>query len=142
MIRLLLAVAVSAALLSASLPAIAEVRTDRTTADMERFGSRLVEASESLLASDDADAGARRVVALHVPAGSLTRAGVDRLTVACRPDCVLRYRLDDGRTGRHRLETAPLATPDGPVAFSRPGTHRLRLRLTRVDGRRTVTVRG
>lgn len=142
MIRLLLAVTVAAALLSASLPAVTEVRTDRTADDLNRAGDRLVAASQSLLAADDADVGARRVVRFHLPAGSLTLAGVERVVVSCRPNCVLRYRLEGGRTGRRPLGTVPLATPDGRVALSRPGTHRVTLRLTRFDGRRTVTVRG
>lgn len=142
MIRVVLAVVAATALLTASLPAVKEARADRTASQMDRVGTRLGDASESLLAADDADAGARRVLTLTLPARSLTRAGVDRFAFGCTPDCVLEYRLSGGRTSHRVLGSDSLATPDGAIAFSRPGEHRLMLRVVRIDGRRVVTVRG
>lgn len=140
MIRVVLAVAVAAALLAASLPAIEAARADRTAGGMERFRDRIVAAGESLLASDAAGAGARRVVDLVVPAGSMTRAGVTRLSLACRRECRLVYRLDGGRRERHPLGNLPLSTPAGPVEFARPGSHRIVLRLVDDGGRRVVAI--
>jgi hypothetical protein len=140
--RLLVAVTVAAALLAVSLPAIETARSDRTVANLDRAAERVEDAGASLLADDDPDAGARRVVTVSLPAESLTAARVDRFAVACRDDCAVRYRLRNGRESTHRLQSAPIQTPDGPVAFSKPGRHRLVLGLTREDGREVVTVRG
>lgn len=142
MIRAVLAAVVAAALLAAALPAVDAARTDRTAAAMERSVDQIGRAGSELLARDDADAGARRVVAVTLPARSLAAAGVDRFTVHCSPDCRVSYRLAGGHARHQRVRSVPLATPDGPVRFSTAGTHRLVLGLTRVDGEHVVTVRG
>lgn len=141
MIRVVLAVCVTGALLAASLPVIETARADRTASDLDRAGERLVLAAESLLAADAADSGARRIVRLRIPAPSLGRAGVREVRLACAADCSMRYRLDGGRQGRLSLGEVPLATPEDGVTLARPGTHRVRLGLSRVDGSRTVTIR-
>lgn len=139
--RVLLAVTIAAALLAASLPAIEAVRTDRTAAQLDRDADRIEAASTSLLAADEADAGARRVVTVSLPQGSLSAAGVNRFAVSCPENCVVRYRVDG--SGTHvRPIPIPLSMPAGAVALSTPGTHRLLLGLAREDGRRVVTVRG
>lgn len=142
MIRAVLAVVVAAALLAAALPAVDSVRTNRTAATMERSVDRLERAGSDLLANDAADAGARRVVTVTLSARSLAAAGIDRFVVSCASECLVRYRLADRRTRSHRVRSIPLATPDGPVRFSTPGTHRLVLGLAEENGSRVVTVRG
>lgn len=142
MIRAVLAAVVAAALLAAALPAVESVRTDRTTAAMDRSVERIERAGSDLLVSDAANAGARRVVTVSLPARSLASAGVEWFAVNCSPDCAVRYRLADGQRERHRVRSVPLATPDGPVRFSKPGDHRLSLGLARQNGTRVVTVRG
>lgn len=139
--RALLAVTIAAALLAASLPAIEAARTDRTAAKLDREASRVETAAADLLADDEADAGARRVVTVSLPPDSLSTAGVTRFAVICRDSCVVQYRVA-GAESRVRSLPVPLSTPAGAVAFSTPGTHRLVLGLVRVDGRRVVTVRG
>lgn len=139
--RVLLAVTIATALLAVSLPAAEAVRTDRSAAAMDRTADRIDAAGHSLLAADEAEAGARRVVTVSLPSASLTAAGVDRFAVSCGEHCAVRYRLRGGTTHVHRAPI-PLSTPDGAVAFSRSGTHRLVLGLTRENGRRVVTVRG
>lgn len=140
--RVLVAVTVAVALLAVSLPAVETTRGDRTAAKLDRAAERVGSAGASLLADDEPDAGARRVVTVSLPSKSLTTAGVDRFAVSCRDGCAVRYRLGSGREVTNRLASVPLATPDGPVAFSKAGTHRLVLGLAREDGRRVVTVRG
>lgn len=142
MIRVVVSVCVASALLAASLPAVEDARADRTATSLDRAGERLVRAAESLVAADAAEAGARRIVQLRIPTGSLGEAGVREVRFECDPVCSMRYRLGDGRRGRTSLESVPLATPDGPVSLSRPGTHRLRLGLAHDDDERVVTVRG
>jgi hypothetical protein len=137
-IRALLAVALAAGLLAASLPAIESAAADRTTAGLDRDIDRLKHAGESLLADDDP--GARRVVSVSLPAGSLAGIGVDAFTVRCEPRCTVRYTLGNGASRTRRLEL-PLATPEGPVRFGSSGEHRIMLGLRDDDGR-VVTVRG
>lgn len=139
MIRAVLAVALAAALLAASLPAVDSAATDRTAAALDRDIDRIERAGKSLLADDDP--GARRVVTVTLPPDSLRSAGMDRLTIDCRPDCAVHYRLD-GAESRTRWLTLPLTTPDGPVRLARPGEHRLTLRLVRHDGARVVELHG
>jgi hypothetical protein len=139
--RVLLAVGIAAALLAASLPAVEAVRTDRTAAEMDRTADRIETAGRSLLAADEAEAGARRVVTVSLPTASLTAAGVDRFAIDCGKRCAVSYRLRGSTTHVNRLPI-PLSTPDGVVTFSKAGTHRLRLGLSRANGRRVVTVRG
>lgn len=139
--RVLLAVTVAAALLAASLPAVEAVRTERTAAQIDREVDRIDAAGSSLLATDEAEAGARRVVTVSLPQGSLSAAGVNRFAVSCPEDCVVRYRIA-GSTSHVRPIHVPLSTPGGEVALSTPGTHRLVLGLAREEGRRVVTVRG
>lgn len=139
MIRVVLAVALAAALLSASLPAVESAATDRTAAALDRDADRIRAAGASLLADDDA--GARRVTTVSLPTSTLTAAGVDSFTVDCRPGCAVRYTLASGASRTRRLPF-PLATPDGPVALSRPGEHRLTLGLASGGDGRVVTVRG
>lgn len=141
MTRAVLATVVAAALLAAALPAVDSVRTDRTSAAMERATERIQRAGAGLLASDAADAGARRVVSISLPVRSLASAGVEQFAVSCSPDCAVHYRLTGGHTQRHLVRSVPLATPGGPVRFAEPGHHRLVLGVTRDDGARVVTVR-
>lgn len=141
MTRVLLAATIAAALLAVSLPAIEAARTDRTAAKLERQADRIESAGVDLLADDEAEAGARRVVTVSLPAASLTAAGVTRFAFSCEENCAVSYRVASGESGVRSLPI-PLSTPSGPVAFSTPGTHRLVLGLAREEGRRVVTVRG
>jgi len=140
--RVLLAVAIAAALLAVSLPAVETARADRTAAALDRTVERIASDASSLHADDDADAGARRVVPVTLPRATVTATGVDQFAIGCRDRCAVRYQLSNGRHATHRMPSVPLVTPAGRVAFSKPGTHRLVLGLTRKDGRRVVTVRG
>ncbi len=138
MIRALLAVVLAAALLSASLPAVESAAADRTASALDREVDRIERAGASLLAEDDP--GGRRVLSVSLPGGSLVAAGVDSLTIRCRPNCVVRYALDTGAVRTRRLD-ARFVTPDGPVQFGTPGDHRLVLRLAEGDEGPIVTVR-
>ncbi|WP_054583605.1 hypothetical protein [Halolamina pelagica] len=134
-----MAIALAAALLSAALPAVESAAADRTASALDRDVDRIERAGASLLADDDP--GGRRVLTISVPAGSLVAAGVDSVTLRCRPDCVVRYVLGSGTVRTRRIEL-PLVTPDGAVRFGTPGDHRLVLGLAEGDDGRVVTVRG
>jgi hypothetical protein len=137
-IRALLAVALAAALLAASMPAIESAATDRTAAALDRDIERIERAGRSLLAEDDP--GARRVLTVKLPTDSLSSAGVDSFTIDCSAHCEIRYRLDSGWSRTRRL-TIPLTTPEGPIRLGSPGEHRLWLRLEQHDGGRVVELR-
>lgn len=139
MIRALLAVSLAAALLAAALPAVESAAADRTVAALDRDVDRLERAGESLRAADDP--GARRIVAVSVPADSLVAVGVDAFVVSCEAACAVRYSLANGATRTRRL-AFPLSTPDGSVRFGTPGDHRLRLGLADGEDGLIVTVRG
>ncbi|GAB7094900.1 hypothetical protein JCM30237_20530 [Halolamina litorea] len=133
MIRVLLAVALAAALFGAAVPAVESAATDRTRASLDRDLDRLARAGHSLLAEDDP--GARRTVRITLPGASLTAAGVERFAVGCRSNCAVRYTLDGGGSRTYRL-ALPLTTADGPIRFGTPGEYRLTLTLVDgVDGR-------
>jgi len=138
-IRVLLAVALTAALLAASLPAVESAAADRTAASLDRDIDALQRAGESLLAEDDP--GARRIVTISLPHRSLTAAGVESFSVECHADCSVTYTLETGASRTRRLGV-PLTTPDGPVRLGSPGTHRVTLGLVTGDDGRVVTVRG
>lgn len=152
MIRVVLAVALATALLSASLPAVESARADRTAAGLDADVARLTAAATTLVDRDAPTrrdvAGARRVVAVAVPRPSWTTTAVDSVTVAGQPDgadesttsATVSYTLQNGRQRRVRLDV-PFRTPDGPVVLRSSGTHRLVLSLVRDGDESAVVVR-
>lgn len=145
MIRVVTAVVLAAALVAASLPAVEEVRTERTAARLDADVERMHDAARSLLATDEAVEGirgARRVVRIRLPPGTLTGAGVVRFELDCRPQCVAGYELADGTVTRRHLPDLPLRPPRDGLQLGGPGVHRLVLRLRLVDGRRVVAIEG
>lgn len=134
-IRIVLTVALAAALLAASLPAVDSARGDRTAAELAADFASIRHAAAGLVDEDDPTrgdvAGARRLVTVGIPPSSWTTAAVDSVTVRGQTDSsgpTLGYRLDSGRRSRLRLDV-PLRTPNGPLVFTTPGAHRLALTL-------------
>jgi hypothetical protein len=142
----------AAALLAASLPAIEEARHDRTDARLDATVERIERAVDAIRTAEDPTRrdvpGARRPLAVRVPARSWSAAGVAWVAVggtpvdAPGPDgnaSLVAYRLDGGPTRRRRLPGVGLRTPRGAVTLREPGRHRIRLRLrlgrdSRADG--------
>lgn len=144
MIRAVLAVALTVALLAAATPAIDEGRTARTATHLDGVTDRLDRSARSLLAHEDPTrpgvAGARRIVDLRLPARSWTAAAAT-LRVDGETD-TLAYRVGDGQPRRTTLRGVDLRTPDGPLVLRTPGHHRLVLSLVRDDGVGVVVRRG
>lgn len=145
MIRVVLAVVLSAAILGVSLPAIDDARADRTAARMDRAVDRVRDAAVTLLAEDPArtrSLAAGRTVRIHLPRRSWTASPVESLRIegngADRPATVC-YDLPERRPVRYRIDT-PLKT-DGPIVLQGHGTHRLRLVLLLRQDRPVVLVR-
>lgn len=136
MIRLVLSVALAAALLAAVGPGLDGARAAQSGDRLDRDVDALVGAATGL-ASEDATRrsvpGARRTVTVVVPGRAWTEAHVDFLAVGCRAaDCdadAISYRVRGRATRRVHLSGVHLRTPDGAVVLTEPGRHRLRLAL-------------
>ncbi|QZX99730.1 DUF7311 family protein [Halobaculum rubrum] len=128
MIRAVVAVAVAAALLSASLPAVETARVERTTAAIERVPDRIDRAALSTLAgeperrpSTGSAPTARRVVSIPVPGGSVATAPVRSLSLCPgdeRGTAVLVSAVGDAVPSRTVL-SAPYDLPNGGIALDR-----------------------
>ncbi|MFC6785239.1 hypothetical protein ACFQFH_04655 [Halobaculum halobium] len=130
MIRVVVAVAMAAALLSAALPAVEMARVDRTTAAVERVPDRIDRAALSTLASEpayrpstDSVPAARRVVTFSLPGRSLTTARVRSLALCSgdvRGTAVLVHAVGDESRSWTAL-SAPYDLPDGGIALGGRG---------------------
>lgn len=146
MIRVVLAVVLTTALLGVSLPAIDDARRGHTETTVGTELREIERAATGLLDTDDpAEDGARRVVTVHLPARSWSDAGVDAVTIGqSRAGSGGRFTwsAEGGTRLVRRLPEIPLRTDGGDaVTLDAPGRHRLVLSL---DGTRTdpvVTVR-
>ncbi|AXG09926.1 DUF7311 family protein [Haloplanus rubicundus] len=136
MIRAVLAVCLTVALLAAVTPAVDEGRERRTTIHLDRVVDRIDRAVRSLQAHEDPTApsvaGARRLVSVHLPERSWTAVGA-RLWIDGERDQI-GYRLDGARARRTRLPGVDLRTPDGRVVLDGGSRRRLELSLVRDDG--------
>ncbi|GAA0194036.1 hypothetical protein GCM10009000_003920 [Halobacterium noricense] len=145
MIRVVLAVAMAAALCTASLPAVDTARVERTTAALDRVPERMDRAALSTLAAEPARPSAtgsaptaRRVVSFAVPGGSLAAARVRALAL-CSGDeqgtAVFVHAVGDAEPSRTAL-SAPYDLPAGGIALG--GRQRVSLSLvpviTETDG--------
>jgi len=82
MIRVVLAVVLTTALLGASLPAIDEARRDHTETTVGTELRAIERVATDLLNTDDpTEDGARRVIEIRLPARSWSDAGVDAVTI-------------------------------------------------------------
>ena len=136
MIRTVLAVLLTVALLAAVTPAVDEGREQRTAIHLDRAVDRIDRAARSLHAHEDPTApgvaGARRLVSVRLPERSWTAVGA-RLWIDGERDSV-GYRLDGGRARRTRLPGVDLRTPDGRVVLDGGSRRHLELSLVRDDG--------
>jgi len=139
--RLLLAVALTTALVATALPTIAAGSADRTDAAIERQLTELERELAAMTATDDptASAGARHVTELRLPGRSLTSAGVDWLRFHSREDvAVASWRVGDSATGKTRIAGVAVRAGDsGALTLRETGTHRLAFEL-HSEGNRTV----
>lgn len=136
MIRVVLAVLLTVALLAAVTPAIDEGRERRTAIHLDRAVDRIDRAARSLRAHEDPTApgvaGARRLVSVRLPERSWTAVSA-RLWIDGEHDRI-GYRLDGRRTRRMRLRGIDLRTPDGRIVVDGGSRRRLELSLVRDDG--------
>lgn len=146
MIRVVLAIVLTTALLGVSLPAIDDARQDHTETTVRTELQRLERAATNLLDTDDpADDGARRVVTVTMPARSWADVGID--SVALGPSRTgsggrLTWAVEGGTRRVRRLPEIPIRTVDGDaLAINASGRHRLVLSLDEAQNDPVVTVR-
>ncbi|MFB6195367.1 MAG: ABC transporter [Haloplanus sp.] len=144
MIRAVLAVVLTVALLAAATPAIDEGRRARTATHLNGVTDRIERATRSLLAHEDptppAMTGPRRIVRFRLPAPSWTAAGATLRIDGARDR--IGYRIDGRPPSRTSIRGIDLRTPTGPVVYAAPGRHRLVVSLVRDDGVGVVVERG
>lgn len=158
MIRAVLAVAATTALLAASLPAVDDGRRQHTEGVVREDVEALERAAHALVETEDVarEAGARRVLTLTLPERSWTHAGLDELVIAGgsnatervneteRPDATAArvvVAVSGGRRTTHLIDGVALRTPgDEPVRLSGTGRRRLVLSLGGTPRRPVVTV--
>jgi len=149
-LRVVFAVALAVVLVAAVTPAVEDARQQRSAAAVAEGAATVERAAVSLLETDEhaPGEGPRRGVTVDLPARSPTNAGVEYVSVGGPPDTsgevqrrgVIVYRVTGGEQRRITLDV-PLYAPEGPVVLRGDGERRLRLGVTRVDGRRVVVVR-
>lgn len=148
MIRLVLAVALSLALLAVSLPVIDTVRISHADARVDGALDRVETTARTLLARNDAvrpgSEGAGRRLTLHLPVGTWATAGVERFVV--RPTSLgtgtrVTWRVDGGAERTRRLTGSPIRPVHGGFVHSDGGRLDVALSLVVRDGDRFVRLR-
>ncbi|MFD1586946.1 hypothetical protein ACFR9U_08120 [Halorientalis brevis] len=159
MLRVVVAVTLSVALLTVTLPALETARRDRSdrrvTAELDRLAAAIqdVYAREAAVSPDAT--GAQRIVAVRIPTRSWTGAAVEYVAIGAHPEraevderneTTFGWQVSGARSRTRRLADVPVeaATPgdgDSPLVIREPGRHRLALSLVVRDGQRTVVVR-
>lgn len=144
-IRAVVTVALAAALLAASLPAVDQSRVQhadaRVAGEVERLGSvaRSLDAGNDLVRGDGQPA--QRRVALHLPVGSWGASEVAAVRIP-PPDAAtdVVWQVEGGERHRRQLEGVSLAGPPDGLVVRDGGRQRVRLALRQQAGRRTVVV--
>ena len=143
-LRVVLAVVLTATLLAVATPAMADAGADRADSSMERQLSSLESELGTMVETDDPTAGrgARHVAELRLPARSLTSAAVTRLRFVTRGGAtVAAWRVGDDATSHTRLAGVPIGgTGGGELTLRGPGTYRLAFELRSQAGETVLTV--
>ncbi|MEF8781870.1 MAG: hypothetical protein V5A39_03095 [Haloarculaceae archaeon] len=151
MLRVVVAVALAAALLGASMPAVDAARVDNAEARVGAEIEGLARTAERLQKRNDPSPpgvpGARRTVTLHMPGPSWGSASLDYLSIpgsAARPGAsdhtTVTWRVQGGRRVTRRL-SVPLSGPGTGLTIQGGGSRRIVLELTRRDGEPVVLAR-
>lgn len=148
MIRVVVAVVLTTALLGVSFPAIDDARRDHSETAVRAELDAVERAATDLLATDDPAAdGARRIVVLQLPTRSWTDAGTEEVTIGAARNGSggrVTWLVDDDSTRRVRyLPDVPIRTDTDARALTltESGRHRLVLALEGDATDPVVTVR-
>jgi len=145
-VRAAVSVALAAALLGASMPAVDRVRVQHADARIEGEVERLQTVARSVARSNDVvgDGGspARARVTVHLPVRSWGASQVTEFTVLPPGDgAAVRWQVRGGERRHRTLNGVALAATGEELTVHEGGRQRLVLELRRLDGERTVVVR-
>lgn len=146
MIRVVLAVVLTVALVGLSMPAIERGGAVAAEETVRSEMAAIDRAATSLLETDDVppdgQPGPRRYVTVTLPSESVTSATVASVSIERRDDAsVARYRVAGRAERLVHLEAPIVCACDGALVLEGTGERRLRLTLERTgDGDRIVVV--
>lgn len=136
MIRVLIAVCLTVAIVAVAVPAVEDLQQTRSVETVTKDVAALDGAAEALRVSDDQTTVStpRRVHTISLPAEAMTTARVEQLRIEA--DRILIEH--DGTTHLVLRPTHPYHLPDGPVVLEGPGDHDVWLTLETVNGTRMI----
>lgn len=144
-VRAVVAVALAAALLAATLPSVDRARVDHADARVAGEVERLERAATALAARNDlVDDGqpARTHLTLRLPERTWGTAPVDAFRIpAAGGEADVRWTVDGGRTRQRRLDGVDLSGSTDGLALRTGGRHRLALELRAGGDGRRIEVR-
>lgn len=158
MLRVVLAVVLSVALLGVTMPVVEDARAERTSHLAEGELSRLAERTIGLATTEETGPGGapRRVVTLSLPDGTFAAAPIDYVAIGGIPDCrpsrdtrygdVVAYRLQGGVTRVRQVPVDLRVVTEGRVLDDEDplllrGDARVTLSLVNREAGPTVLVR-
>ena len=143
-VRLVIAVVITAALIGASMPAVQTVRIDHADATVARQLDTLSTRLQAMVERDDPalGPGAQLRVDIRLPHRSFVRSRITALSFRTDNNTtVATWRAGDRGWTRRRLVDFPLRSAGTDLALHTAGTHRLVFGYRIADERRVVTVR-
>lgn len=117
MLRVVLAVVLSVALLGVAMPVVEDARAERTSHLVEGELSRLADRTVGLAGTEETGPGGvpRRVVTLSLPAGGFGAAPIDYVAIGGVPDCGTPRDTDHGDVVAYRLQGGDVRVRHVPV---------------------------
>jgi len=141
-IRVVVTVLLAVAIVAAAMPVVDHEAADRSDATLRAEIEAIDLAATTLLRSEESvpgTVGARRSLAVELPASGIAAAGVDHLTIS-PANRSYRYRVA-GRIPRTVQGRTRVYTHDGePLVLEASGTHELVLALVEFEEERRVVV--
>lgn len=143
-LRIVIGVALTAALVSVTAPALSTAQADSADATIDRQLRALSDRLETMVATDDPTTGpgARRIAEIRLPEATQTSEAITELRFHSREGVgVATWQVDDAGSDSTRLVGVPIRPVDGELTLSEPGVHRLAFELRLRGGDSVVTVR-
>lgn len=142
-LRLVIGVALTAALVSVTTPALSTAQADSADADVDRQLRELSDRLETMVATDDPTAGpgARRVAEIRLPAETQTTETIAKLRFHSYEGVgVATWQVEDAGGDSTRLVGVPLRSVGDELVLEESGIHRLAFAFRLQDGEPVVAV--
>lgn len=147
-LRVVLSVLLSTALVGVSLPAIdqaaLEATDTRVQADLRQFQSAVQTLPQQTDPVGPDDALIHQTITLTLPEKSWTSAPLEYVQIEpTRTGGILRWQVNGGHEHTIFVEKVPIQTPESAtgIHLTKPGTHRLSLTLVERNEERVVVLR-